>query len=319
MRASHKIPVRNIFGTSAALGFMALAACSGGSTNPVPNEPQARVRPYVQGGVLINPVHADGTPLRERFTICKRGSTASIFVSETQTQYGTTSGTFNLADRNTVTMACLVVADFDGAAGAPTNATALSAQETVIPSGFQLDSIVVLTQQFAPNGGPAVGAPGKTVVTGSNTWNAPSSLAAGTGVTATFYNSRPLPEVRGCTRTQGYYKNHETVVQALLGAGGTLFIGGRGNLTAAQLDVIYETPPKGGNAQLILEHQLITAKLNILKGASAPTAVTNAIAEADLLLAGGVSEGERARAIELAGILDRYNNGNAPGGPIHCA
>ena len=310
---------RSFIGSAIALGSIALAACSDRTTGPLSGDAELLVRPYLQGGVTINPVPTDGIPLRERFTICKRGSTASIFVSETQPAFGTTSGTFALADRNTGASACLVVADFEGAPGDPKNATALSAQETVIPAGFQLDSIVVLTQRFAPNGGPALGAPARTVVTGSSTWTAPETIATATGITATFYNSLAPGQIRGCTFTQGYYKNHEETVEALLGPGGTLFIGGRGNLTAAQLDVIYHTPPKGGNAQIILEHQLITAKLNIIGGASAPAEVTQAIAEADLLLVGGVSAGERNLAIKLAGTLDAYNNGRARGGPGHCS
>ena len=316
MPAHHAI--RSSFGTATAFGFIALAACSDGATGPVSDDPQLRVRPFIYGGVMVNPEPSGGTPLRERLTICKRGSTATIFVSETQQQFGTTTGTFALADRNTTANACLVVADWEGAPGSPFNATALSAEETVVPAGFQLDSIEVLNQQFGSHGGPAIGAPNRTVITGSNIWNAPGTVTTGFGITVTFFNSLIPTQVRGCTYTQGYYKNHEETVVALLGPGGTLFIGGRGNLTAAQLDVIYHTPPRG-NAQIILEHQLITAKLNVIGGASAPTEITNAIAEADLLLAGGVSASERDRAIELGEILDDYNNGKAAGGPSHCS
>jgi hypothetical protein len=119
----------------------------------------------------------------------------------------------------------------------------------------------------------------------------------------------------GCTFTQGYYKNHESVVATRLTrssvyiSGGKLLIGGSG-LTASDIIANLETPPKGGNDVLILEHQLIAAELNIIGGASAPATVITAITQANTLLAAG--EG----STQLADLLDRYNSGIV--GPGEC-
>ena len=137
------------------------------------------------------------------------------------------------------------------------------------------------------------------------------------GVRLTFTNEAVSS---GCTFTQGYYKNHESYVQQILGPNGTLNIGTIASpflLTAAQIDVNLETPPKKGDAFYILTHQLITAELNILGGGSAPAAVQQAIADANALLADQViTDAERDQAIAISAILDDYNNGLT--GPGHC-
>lgn len=138
---------------------------------------------------------------------------------------------------------------------------------------------------------------------------------------ATFNNQ---PPTTGCTFTQGYYKNHESVVSTLLSVNGgyvvnnKLVVSADGTIsyTAAQIDAILGTPPQGGNAELILLHQLITAELNIKGGASVPAPVLAAINSARTLMNGGISAGEAAQAIALAAILDDYNNGIT--GPGHC-
>lgn len=133
----------------------------------------------------------------------------------------------------------------------------------------------------------------------------------------------------GCTLTQGYWKTHSEKgpapyddTWALLPNGAkTAFLG-----TGVSWYQVFWTPPKGGNAFLQLAHQWMAAKLNVLNGASAPPAVQAALAEAKTLLEkyddkgipapSAMSKADRARMIELAGILGAYNEGDI--GPGHC-
>jgi hypothetical protein len=93
--------------------------------------------------------------------------------------------------------------------------------------------------------------------------------------------------------------------------------------TRAQLVSIL-TQPVQGNGLIDLAHQLIAAKANIAKGASAPPSVLNAISQADALIGAKVvppiGNGflSTASTSTLVGILDQYNNGLASGGPPHC-
>ena len=98
----------------------------------------------------------------------------------------------------------------------------------------------------------------------------------------------------------------------------------------AILDSSVSTPGPGSNALINLAHQLIAAKANLLNGASAPSAVSNAIAAADALIGSldmaPVGSSPQVDPASVQGqsmlaqkdILDVYNNGNAPGGPAHC-
>ena len=164
-----------------------------------------------------------------------------------------------------------------------------------------------------------------------------SDLAAGTavvtiapGVTEAVFTNKKPPKVTGCTFTKGYYKNHPAVVQQLLSeTGGTLLIGGA-QLTAAQIDAIYDRNSKNYLNQV--SQQLITAALNQLGGASTPAAVQTAISAAQLLISqsGGpltgsatsqttvIYNGTTYTASELVGLLSGYNEGTASGGPRHC-
>ncbi len=98
---------------------------------------------------------------------------------------------------------------------------------------------------------------------------------------------------------------------------------------------VFWTPPAGGNVYYSLAHQYMAATLNVLNGAAIPAHVNDAREEATDLFGrcgaedfertrrgrwgrdGGACEGDRARANELAGLLDSYNNGNE--GVLHCS
>ena len=130
----------------------------------------------------------------------------------------------------------------------------------------------------------------------------------------------------GCTLTPGYWKTHSQRGPAPYDDAWQL-IGPQQEATpfflsgASWYDVLW-TPPQG-NAYYILAHAWIAAKLNVLDGAAAGDDVLDALAEGQGLFEtyapsqierrGGV----RRRMLELAGLLDMYNNGLI--GPGHCS
>jgi hypothetical protein len=141
-----------------------------------------------------------------------------------------------------------------------------------------------------------------------------------------------------CTYTQGYYKNHENTVEAILAANPntafTQVIGGQVRLrlgnnyyTAAQLDTILGTPVGRGesaNGLIQLAHQLITAELNLLKNNASctPDSVETAIAASNTMIGSrvvppvGGGRLSTSQTSSLNNTLDNFNNGNA--GIDHC-
>lgn len=133
-------------------------------------------------------------------------------------------------------------------------------------------------------------------------------------------------EESGCTRTQGYWKNHnECAEQRGLRRDWPESIEEKGVLcdgeSRTNLELL-QTPPAGGDAYLILAHQLLAAQLNIASGASSPDQVDDAIAEGLSLIHENCGDFVHAdtelgqRMVFLASVLDAYNNGLT--GPGHC-
>ncbi len=128
----------------------------------------------------------------------------------------------------------------------------------------------------------------------------------------------PPPVDEGCTYTMGYWKNHTDAWPASGLMLGFVYY------DAGQLETLLNMAPRG-DASIILAHQLITAKLNVLDGAS-DAGVSSTIADADAWLAAnadadgmlpfGKSTADRGTATALADTLDAYNNGFT--GPGHC-
>ena len=86
--------------------------------------------------------------------------------------------------------------------------------------------------------------------------------------------------VGGCTFTQGWYKNHTT--QWPTGySPNDLFDG------VPSWIILYNTPPKKGNAYIQLAHQYMTALMNVANGAAVPPAVRTALSAAAAYFAGG--------------------------------
>lgn len=133
------------------------------------------------------------------------------------------------------------------------------------------------------------------------------------------------PGTTDCTLSQGYWQNHSEYGPALYddtwaqldnGADTEFFGTGESYLS------ILQSPSAGGNAYLILARQWIAARLNVLRGASIPDDVLDAWNQgADLLTAyeGSLSipqgSADRDLALELAALLDDYNNGITGPGP----
>jgi hypothetical protein len=129
----------------------------------------------------------------------------------------------------------------------------------------------------------------------------------------------------GCPATFGFWKHHN--FPCALFTGGTCPAGeqptgtvniGCTSYTAAQLLDILNTAPKGGNAVLILAHQLIAALANISAGSQVTVEAAQAIAAAESLLCANnlnlATSFEQAstalgqQLTALADILDNFNS-----------
>jgi hypothetical protein len=130
----------------------------------------------------------------------------------------------------------------------------------------------------------------------------------------------PLPVTTGtCPLTQGFWKNHPKAWPV-----SSLTIGGV-SLTEAQLITILKTAPKGGDATLILVHQLIAALLNVANGSVPSALVRSTITDAQSLLTGNIGAGGTITSVKAssptgqkmvadAAILDSFNSGSfSPG------
>jgi hypothetical protein len=130
-----------------------------------------------------------------------------------------------------------------------------------------------------------------------------------------LFKATPIP-ANECPLTQGFWKNHFPGSWPSSVIANGLKIGSK-TYTADQLETNLQKPPKGGNALLILSHQLIAAILNILNG-SDPTPIAATITQADAAIDGldinndvvqaGSSLGQQMTA--LADTLDSFNSSN---------
>ena len=279
----------------ASLGVAFVVACSDSATGPKTSSPGAVN--FDAAGTAVNP-----TPVPSEFRVCKDGNTPGMFIVSTSPAGGGYGDNHTALSAVTIQPGeCVVVAEDDAPSGSGSDVTVTESPATNLTgiAGVRISTVAGIT----------------TIDNPTNPFT--DFINSIHGVRLTFTNEAVSS---GCTFTQGYYKNHESYVQKILGPNGTLNIGTIANpflLTAAQIDANLETPPKKGDAFYILTHQLITAELNILGGGSAPPAVQQAIADGNALLADKViMADERDQAIAIAAILDDYNNGLT--GPGHC-
>jgi YVTN family beta-propeller protein len=113
-----------------------------------------------------------------------------------------------------------------------------------------------------------------------------------------------------CPLGQGFWKNHSDAWPVT-----SLTLGSQ-TYTQAELLALFDTPP-GGDASVILAHQLIATKLSIANGSN-PAPISSTIADADNLLSQfsstlpynvGTSSDIGQQMVNDANGLDRYNNG----------
>jgi hypothetical protein len=132
------------------------------------------------------------------------------------------------------------------------------------------------------------------------------------------------PPPSGCTYTLGYWKTHSTYGPASKPDSTWNLVGGPDAAFFTSGKSWYQlfwTAPKGGNAYVILAHQYMAARLNILAGAATTSQVDTALAWATTFFStytpsSSLSTVVREQAIVYAGVLDDYNNGEI--GPGHC-
>lgn len=133
--------------------------------------------------------------------------------------------------------------------------------------------------------------------------------ATASGNSGTLIVSSGIHEV--CRFTQGYWKNHASAWPVTSLTLGTVLY------TQAQLLSILNTPA-GGNGLLILAHQLIAAKLNVLLSPPPPSVAAD-IASADALIGGlvcppiGSGFLSPSSVTTLESDLDTFNNGQTGG------
>lgn len=118
----------------------------------------------------------------------------------------------------------------------------------------------------------------------------------------------------GCTRTQGYWKNHADPNSNRYNSTWDNYL----NVTfygsgMTYLEVL--NTPTQGEPYYILAHQFIAAELNVASGASIPANVLDAWNAAAAYFRGETASSS-SELIAWAELLDDYNNGRV--GPGHC-
>lgn len=126
---------------------------------------------------------------------------------------------------------------------------------------------------------------------------------------------RDKSEVKGCTRTIGFWKNHPDVLSPLL----PVWLGDENGMASVEVtnaEQAYEILDfNSGNGILKLYAQMLATKLNILSEAP-ETPVADAISEADAFLSENapeswdeLSEEDQQMVLDWKTIFDDYNNG----------
>lgn len=151
-----------------------------------------------------------------------------------------------------------------------------------------------------------------------NSTNASATINNDVGVVITFTNTAAL----GCTRTQGYWKNHGEDWDQISDGKPFLTTTTFYNSGTSYLTILNTSPPKNGNAYLQLAHQFIAASLNLNGALSGIASVDAALAGAAAYFAGapaGIPNPANPPRTQLqawATTLDDFNNGVT--GPGHC-
>jgi hypothetical protein len=171
---------------------------------------------------------------------------------------------------------------------------------------------------------------------GLNTHTNTSTLTTNdteTSTTSSWTINATVECTNGCTLTQGYWKTHNNEFKGGAPADptwynntSTLPLGEKTPFFSSGstwFEIFWMPPSKGNNAYLQLAHQYMAAKLNILKGTSAPSIVLSAINWAEKEFFPGktpsmsLTKTQANQARYYASILASYNEGLI--GPGHCS
>ena len=298
---------RSIRSAAIVLGALLAAACS-----EAPTTSPTALRRLSPKGVIPNGnvVQAKQATL----TVCAEGPAGTYsytmsYVATTKNTVVTPYGSaFTLSGTECKDVLYLAQASNFNAGFEDDPPTQVTVTQTGSPANTQLDYLQK-TQEDQTQ--PACD-PGNTFPCGIDTQEpGPTttiSLNFYHGSVISYWNEEIAHPVTGCTLTQGYWKNHPNW-PAPYSPNALFFNSGKSWMT------ILGTPPKGGNAYIILAHQYIAATLNIASGASMPDDVKAAYDAATTYFQTGVG----SDPIGWATILDNYNNGLAAGGPAHCS
>lgn len=124
----------------------------------------------------------------------------------------------------------------------------------------------------------------------------------------------PEEPEQGCTRTQGYWKNHADPGRKQYDSTWDDYLEVQFYSSGMTYLQVLNEPPRG-NAYFILAHQFIAAELNVAAGASMPADIKDAFTGAEAYFNGETSPA-RSQLIAWSELLDKYNNGKV--GPGHC-
>ena len=162
-----------------------------------------------------------------------------------------------------------------------------------------------------------------------------TASAAPSGIVCGTTGIGPCANGDACTRTIGFYRNNSEATNALItAAGGSITLGTGAGLsfvvTTANANAVLSlntpSPPAPDSPPLenqykVLYAQLLAAKLNVLSlnalGVETCAFAAEAIAEADDFLDTSPAGG-KAGAPEVQEPLATFNEGDAPGCPMHC-
>lgn len=280
--------LRRLCYSAVPLALVATTACV---DSPVAPRPASDVL-----GVSTTATVGDG-----QLVICKVtvGSDAS-FVFDWSVA-GVSSGQVTLSNGQCATVATGVV-----------GVRLATVTEQVPPANWNLTNITV---DFSN------GTSGGNIDIPNRTANANVSQDRGALFTFTNTFTPPPPPGPVCTLTQGFWKNHPELWDAVADGKPFLTTSTFYNSGVSYLTIM-NTPPKGGNAYLQLAHQFIAASLNLNGASSGIASVDAAIAGAAAYFSGapaGMPNPANPTRSQLQGwatTLDNYNNGIT--GPGHC-
>jgi hypothetical protein len=151
-----------------------------------------------------------------------------------------------------------------------------------------------------------------------------TTITTSTSTTISTTTSTSTSRPPACLYTLGFYKNHPMVVTDAVNSVGGLKLDGQ-TLSASQVNaVLGATPSKHpgitftSNALLTLAQQVLTAELNIARGAVAPASVTQALqqANAGLIVSATMDISTtltQSQINSLTSTLNKFNEGRLGG------